>query len=199
MRYNNNKNFNAKPSSWNRTLVLTLVPFLLIACQTPNLLESWPDDLPPRTVFVDGFYHKRDIESTDSQRLNAHLGWIVKFYRGTLLYPQGWNRVSELFLADIKDQATRDELKRRVYKLGIEIANEWAQDNNIRLINNQNMIVWGNGLKAATARMQHRQFIEQVEVDVKLLLAEKLHSSQIKFERYYPPDANNDDDNFDNF
>lgn len=182
-----------------RNISLVLITSLsLMACQTANLLMDWPADVPERQLFVDGYYAKRGISSASNKELNNHLGWIIKFYNGTVIYPQGWNIISERYLATVEGNETRQVLEQRIHLLGIKIANEWAQANNIRLINNKAMLVWGNGLRSAAELMEHERYIGLVERDVDLLLSEDITSKDINFERYFPP-TTNDDDNFDDF
>ncbi len=182
-----------------RTLVLTLLAFGLVACQTPDRLNDWPNDVPPRNIFIEGYKAKRNVDVVDPKVINTHLGWIIKFYRGTTLYPQGWNRVSSLFLSDLPANKNAKQMEVRLYELGIRIANEWSQDNDIRLINSRHMVVWGNGLRAAAARKEHVAYIDKIEADVEGLLNKEINSRDIRLERYFPTDLNNDDDNFDNF
>ena len=124
-----------------RNISLVLITSLsLMACQTANLLMDWPADVPERQLFVDGYYAKRGISSASNKELNNHLGWIIKFYNGTVIYPQGWNIISERYLATVEGDETRQVLEQRIHLLGIKIANEWTQANNIRLINNLSLI-----------------------------------------------------------
>lgn len=185
--------FKAKP-----ILYMLVLSLMLSACQTTNLLTNWPSDIPPRQVFIDGYYDKRGITSASDKALKAHLTWIVRFYKGVPLYPQGWNKVSARYLSTLKNDELRDALEIRINKLGIEIANEWAQANNIRLINSKVMLAWGNGLRTAAQRMEHVSYISQVERDVQLLLEKKVDASEINTERYFPIDEENSDD-FDDF
>ena len=89
-------------------------------------------------------------------------------------------------------------LKKRIHFLGIKIANEWAQSNRIRLIDNSAILAWGNGLRSAAERMEQEQYISKVEKDVDLLLNEAITTKDISFERYFPLETG-DDENFDDF
>ena len=182
----------------NNCILILWTVLVLSACQTSNLLMDWPADVPDRQIFIDGYYTKRGISSASNTELNRHLGWIVKFYQGTLIYPTGWNNVSERFLASVNDDAARAMLKKRIHFLGIKIANEWAQSNRIRLIDNSAILAWGNGLRSAAERMEQEQYISKVEKDVDLLLNEAITTKDISFERYFPLETG-DDENFDDF
>lgn len=185
----------SKPRNISLILFATL---LLSACQTSNLLMDWPAELPNRQLFIDGYYDKRGISQASPKVLNRHLGWIVKFYQGTLIYPLGWDEVSKRFLATVNDDTSRALLANRARLLGIKIANEWAQANNIRLINNRALLAWGNGLQTSAERMDQLRYIAEVERDVELLLNGEITNDEIKFERYFPLEAG-EDDNFDDF
>lgn len=165
---------------------LILLSLFLTACQTLTSPKEWPEDIPDRKIFVKAYQQKRNTDKVDDKTINAHLGWIVRFYQGTVIYPNGWNRVSQLFLDSIADDERRTLMQVRLEKLGIEIANEWAQDNAIRNINSNNMITWGSALRTAAEQGDQENFVSQVEADVKNLVARKLAPKEINYERYYP-------------
>jgi len=175
-----------------------LLSLVLTACQTTNLLKNWPADVPDRQVFIDGYLEKRNDPAESDKALNAHLGWIVKFYKGTPFYPQGWNRISARYLETIKDEQVRQSLEMRLHVLGIKISNEWAQSNKDRLINNRVILTWGNGLRTSAERMEQERYAQEVERDVELLLNREITAKEINFERYFPS-GSDDDDNFDDF
>ena len=183
----------------SKNTIFIVLCLVLCACQTTNLLESWPADVPNRQVFIDGYLEKRGKKPEEnSKALNNHLAWIVKFYKGTPFYPQGWNRISGRYLATIKDEEVRQSLEMRLHVLGIKIANEWAQANKDRLINNRVILTWGNGLRTSAERMEQERYAMEVERDVELLLNKEISFKEINFERYFPSGSGNDD-NFDDF
>lgn len=165
---------------------MILLAFCLTACQSLTSTKDWPDNLPARKNFVNAYYQKRNVSKVDDRVMNEHLGWIIRFYQGTVIYPNGWTRVSNLFLDSIPNGSRRIEMQRRLEKLGIEIANEWAQDNAFRNINSSNMITWGSALRTAAERGDQENFVTQVETDVQALVARKLAAKAISYERYYP-------------
>ncbi len=176
-----------------RPIGFILICLFLNGCTTIGGSTSWPENLPARQIFVDGYLAKRNVSAVDDKVIEAHLLWIKRFYQGTLIYPNGWNRASKLFLDSIESKKIRNKLKNRLNKLGIAIANEWAQDNDIRLINNVNIATWGSAMRTAAEREDHESFITKVESDVNELLAKTLQASQISYQRYYP------EEDYDNF
>ena len=171
---------------------LALFSLILSGCNTYRIDQTWPSELPPQKVFIKGFLDKRNLESATDAQLGYHLGWIKKFYQGTALYPNGWLSASDQFIESVKIREERRVVETRMYKLGILIANEWAQDNDIRLINNANIATWGSALRTAAENEDQMQFLEKVELDVKLLLTEQLKARQIKYERYFPEESFDD-------
>ena len=164
---------------------LILLSFFITACQTLTTPKDWPEELPDRNIFVKAFHQKRGTDKVEDKVMNEHLGWIIRFYQGTVIYPNGWNRVSQLFLDSIPDEQRRALMRVRLEKLGIEIANEWAQDNAIRNINSSNIITWGSALRTAAEQGDQENFVSQVEADVEQLVAQKLSPKDISYERYY--------------
>ncbi len=155
--------------------------------------DDWPDDIPDRKIFVDAYYVKRNLTEVSDKAISTHLSWIIRFYHGTTLYPNGWNRVSGLFLSSMESEPEREKMVERLERLGIDIANEWAQDNEYRNINSSNMIAWGSALRTAAERNDHDNFVTRVEADVAALIAREVTPKEISYERYYPVE---DYDNF---
>lgn len=172
---------------------LLVAVLMLAGCKTLTKEPSWPSNLPDRQIFVDQFLSNRQIESADEKAIDAHLVWIVRFYQGTVLYPNGWNRTSERFLATIDSEQEKQAMTTRLRALGILIANEWAQDNDVRLINSTNVATWGSALRTAAERDDQENYIAKVESDVKALIDGTVKSSEISYERYYQAE---DYDNF---
>lgn len=160
--------------------------FFVTACQSLSSRPAWPTDLPPRQIFVDAYLENRSLDRVESAVLENHLIWIQRFYNGTLLYPNGWNQATKQFLQTISNSRTKKEVEQRMYALGIEIANEWAQDNHQRNIDNTNVAIWGSALREAADRNDHLAFIRKVEEDVAKLIAREISASEIDYERYYP-------------
>jgi len=175
----------------NLSLILALLT--LIGCSTLATKKNWPADLPNRKIFVDAFLDNRQISFAEPEAIEAHLVWIVRFYHGTILYPNGWNRVSELFIASIDKRKNKQRMAKRIRALGILIANEWSQDNDIRRINSTHVATWGSALRTAAERDDQSDFIAKVESDAKALIDGSLESEEIDYERYYPSE---DYDNF---
>lgn len=175
-------------------LFVILISLTLSACATIGSKSAWPDDIPDRQIFVDAYLQNHaDAESVDATELEQHLGWIKRFYQGTLIYPNGWIQATNRFLATVDDPAEKVILADRMRQLGIDIANEWAQENGIRNIDSSNVAVWGSALYEAANRDDHLGYIAKVEMDVAKLIEGKIAPDEIEYERYYP---DNDYDSF---
>lgn len=170
-----------------------LIAMFTAACVTNPSDQNWPNDLPERRIFVDAYLEKRDINDAPSAAIENHLVWIIRFYQGTVLYPNGWNRVSDRFLASIEDTKAKKAMKQRLEDLGVKIANEWAQDNDVRLINSTNVATWGSALRTAAESDDQSNFMTAVEKDVELLIQGLLKSNEVDYQRYYP------EEDYDNF
>ena len=174
--------------------IVTITAHLaLAACQTIDTSQNWPLDLPDRQFFVDNYKKKRNLSEVSSQTVEAHLIWIKRFYQGTILYPNGWNDATKMFLETASSEQQKKALQERMHELGKHIACEWAQDNEIRKINSANVAVWGSALRHAAAINDHNAYISKVEKDVADLISGNIQRSEIAFERYYP------DEDYDNF
>lgn len=177
----------------NKLTLVYLTVLVLAGCQTINTEHNWPENMPDRKLFVDSFLAKQGNVTVTKRRIEEHLIWIKRFYQGTIIYPNGWNRATLRFAATVNDIAAREDVERRMYELGIKISNEWAQDNRVRKIDNNAIAVWGEALRTAAKRSEQQQFIGKVELDVDALLSGKIKSKDINYERYYP------EDDYDNF
>ncbi|NND81948.1 MAG: hypothetical protein HKN50_05920 [Gammaproteobacteria bacterium] len=104
-----------------------------------------------------------------------------------MLYPLGWNRMTELLLQSLDEASEKAQAQRRLYELGRVIVGEWARHNDVRKINSANVATWGSALRTAAEENEQLEFISQVERDVAGLIEGRLKSSEIKRQRYYPP------------
>ena len=169
------------------TSICGLILIFLSACQTIDSTNNWPANLPDRQLFVDT--HNESIAAGEKTiSLESHEVWIKQFYRGTVLYPQGWNKVTKLLLGSLTNQEDMDNLEPRLYDLGLAISREWAKDNAVRKISSANILVWVGALRTSTKEGNQLSFIGQVEQDVEALLKGDLNASEIKRTRYYPPE-----------
>ena len=167
--------------------------FLLTSgCISKTSIANWPANLPARSIFVDTFDQQQKA-GTNSNSLQSHLFWVKRYYQGSIIYPLGWTRMTEMLLRTISDESQRGQIRARMYDLGKTIVIEWAQDNKYRAIDSAAVAVWGTALRTASQLGEQALFISKVEHDVDALLNGELHKKQITRERYYPPE------DFDNF
>ena len=167
-------------------LGLIFCAFLLTSgCVSKTSVADWPADLPARSIFVETF-HQQQKNGTNSSKLQNHLSWVKRYYQGSIIYPLGWNRMTEMLLGTLSDESQRSGIESRMKRLGMTIVIEWAQDNKYRAIDSAAVAVWGNGLRTASQLGEQQLFVGKVERDVDALIAGELNKKQITRERYYP-------------
>lgn len=164
----------------------------LNACTSYRLDDPWPADIPDRQLFVDGYLQKRGLNSATEAQLSNHLKWIKRFYQGTPIYPNGWLNASERYLASMTAAEERAQVDRRLKSLGVQIANEWAQDNEIRLINSTNIATWASAMRTAAEQGEHLSFLDKVEKDVQALINQKITARDIVYENYFVEESFDD-------
>jgi len=164
------------------------------ACRTPSSVHNWPSDLPARSIFVSA-YNEQVAKGTNTTRLETHLLWIKRFYKGSIIYPIGWNDMIEMVFDSFTPLQSDDAAiaKKKLKDLGLKISIEWAQDSNKRKINSSNIAVWGSSLRTSVERKEQLSFIKSVEQDVEDLIDGTISMKEISRDRYYPPE---DYDNF---
>jgi len=177
-------------------LLIGFTALLLSACTTTkNTSKSdWPNDLPEKNIFVDA-YKEQANNGKNNNSLASHLTWIKRFYKGSIIYPIGWNDMTEMVMDSLNSNpiSEQNEAQSRLNTLGQKISIEWAQSNSVRNINSANIATWGNALRTAVKEKTIFTFLDKVEMDVDDLLARKLTMKEITRERYFPPE------NFDDF
>lgn len=165
---------------------------ILTACQTYRLDSKWPPQMPPRQVFIDDYLQKHGVSSAKDSDIAYHLSWVKRFYQGTTLYPVGWLSASERYLKSITSEQERQDVDRRLVKLGVKIVNEWAQGNKIRRINSSNIATWASAMRNAAETQQQLAFLGKVERDVSLLINKELLTTDIRYERYFEEESYDD-------
>ncbi len=175
-----------------RTALAVFLPIVLTACQTHNLGNDWPKELPPSKVFVQAYLESRGLESATDSELSYHLTWVKRFYQGSRLYPRGWLYASGRFKDSINDPISRKKAKGQIYDLGIRIANEWAQDNDVRKINNSCIATWADAMRTAAERSKQLEFLDQVEADVERLISGEIQTRDIEYSRYFEEETYDD-------
>jgi hypothetical protein len=93
----------------------------------------------------------RDAANRAKESWKDYWYWVKKFYDGDLL-TRGWTRQSKEFLAVVRPERTRDELRAVVNDLGRRVAAEWSKDNGVRKINTADLLRFGKQLQEAKAR-----------------------------------------------
>jgi len=181
---------NNKLSKYNNHAIFyifTIIIFVLSGCainkpQDPN----WPNELPPRAYFLD--HYQQDITNKNIQNQEEYLSWIVRFYKGSDLYPNGWNNITQDIVLKLNDSPSVDDVKVKLDQLGLLISEEWAKNNKTRTINSLHVSIWGNALLKSLEQNETLQLIDRVASDVDDLLSKKIPAEIIVADRYYVQD-----------
>ena len=171
--------------TYTRTL-LALILLLNAACATmPPTPEDWPAGIPPRDYFVR--LYDDDAANQAAQSQAEYLRWVTRFYRGSTIYPRGWDDISADVLEEVQAQRYRVVGAKLSY-LGQLIAGEWSKENKDRAIFSKTVSVWGDASYVAAERREIEQFIDTVIADVLALLGRDLAPEAIVMSRYYDVD-----------
>jgi len=73
--------------------------------------------------------------------------WLRSFYRGSILI-KGWNDRMKELLSGLKPE-DKARVSDPLEALGAKIGPEWARDNRVRKIDNDQLRVWGESLLSA--------------------------------------------------
>ncbi len=164
--------------------IIYIILFALSGCAINKPQESsWPNELPPRAYFLDQY--QQDITNKSIQSQEEYLLWIVRFYKGSDLYPNGWHNITQDIVLKLKNSPTTDNVQAKLDQLGLLISEEWAKNNKTRMINSLHVSVWGNALLKSLEQNETLHLIDRVTSDVDDLLARKLPVETILAERYY--------------
>jgi hypothetical protein len=157
-------------------LVATLLLASCISTQT-----DWPTEAAERAFFINAY--SDDERNQQRQTRDEYLGWVHSFYTGTLVYPTGWLDIQSQLLAS----ATADEqskLRDLLNELGAVIGAEWAKENDLRLINNRMLAVWGSVLQLADLEGKRAESIDVIALDVEGLFQGTVNNQDIVESRY---------------
>ncbi|MBX2849647.1 MAG: hypothetical protein KTR16_15095 [Acidiferrobacterales bacterium] len=171
--------------------IILLCLALIQSCASLSTDEYWSDDLPTQDLFIESCQKHGGCRT--AAQTTEHLDWIKRFYFGSILYPTGWNDVTQRLIGSLKTPTIKLNTKQRLDELGFKIVKEWARDNKLRLIDSRLLAIWGNALSKSAEKNEQLEFIISIESDVEQLLTRTLKSQEISAERYYPVE---DYDNF---
>lgn len=171
----------------SRLTTLTLALLLLAGCSSVNQ-EQWPQQLPPRSHYLDAYAN--DHTNQQYQSRQDYLKWVVNFYQGTVLYRRGWNQMIDEVKQTLTDQEQQNLAERRLREIGKQISTEWAKNRKARKINSRHVYVWGNSLLTAVANGTLFPYMEQVAIDVNAILNDQLEGDAVVESRYFAEDPN---------
>jgi hypothetical protein len=171
------------------TLIISLL--LISGCVShPPQQASWPTDIPPRDYFVASY--EADVDNKATEDLDEYLLWVIRFYKGWELYGNGWSKVTRDSLHGVTDPVVAQEIKTKMDLIGQGIASEWPKNKKDRRIFTRHIVVWGNALVEAIKRDQELPLINRVLADVNGLVEHKVAVEDIKAERYFPRDKDDE-------
>ncbi|MCB1310160.1 MAG: hypothetical protein KDK30_18375 [Leptospiraceae bacterium] len=85
--------------------------------------------------------------------------WIKIFHSGRI-GTKGWDKRQKQLLALIDDHRT--EVERKLIQLGAVIGPEWARANDVRRINNKDLLRWGTEMRSA-ARVSGKELLDRLD------------------------------------
>ena len=167
-------------------LVLVLV-LLLTSCAGTSKFKSelWPRHIPSLEYYQN--LYAEDSANSAVQSENDYLRWVKRFYLGWVLYPNGWDWLTDNALSEASSEQDRMLLKVRLAEIGEKVSGEWAKDSAYRTVNSAHLMTWGNVLKLSLKRQEIDRVTAMINSDVDELLGRKLIPSDIDFDRYFPP------------
>ena len=166
-----------------RYLFLAII-IALPACAANNVKEpSWPNELPPHDDFL--YLYLQDSTNNNIQNLDQYMTWVIRFYQGWELYPNGWNNVTQELLLRINAPDLANEIKEKMDRLGFLISGEWAKNNKTRIINTRHVSIWGNALMKSLEHGETLELIDRITIDVEDLLASRISPEIITEDRFY--------------
>ena len=159
---------------------LSLIAFLLQGCLVNNS-SRWPENVPEREYFES--IYRADAGNQLVQSKADYLQWVVSFYEGTLVAPQGWLELQSIVL-EMSDSSEPIQLSNRLTILGGLIAGEWAKENKERVIDSGMLSLWASIMQQSIGFGAQESTILLIEKDVNSLLAGELAPNAIVDERY---------------
>lgn len=147
--------------------------------------STWPESMPSLQYYKDYYAENKQHQEVLSER--AYLGWIKKFYLGSMLYRRGWNMMTNELVSSLDNSDNKNLTRKKMKLLGKRISAEWAKDTRFSLIKTRHISIWGNALLESISKNQQLMLISKVEQDVDALLTRKITSDAIRADRYHPP------------
>lgn len=154
-----------------RVIILSVVCCSLLAACASVRDVSWPEDIPEIGYFQRAY--DNDEVNQDYQNEAEYLEWVVNFYEGSMLYPTGWHDV-ELAILDSVAPQDHAHQQQQLQLLAADIAAEWAKHNDVRLIDNRLLSLWGSMLQLAQDEQQLSRTINVIGDDIAAILALQL-------------------------
>lgn len=170
----------------NRILAILILLLMSACAELVKTAPNWSDDLPQYSYFYNEY--QRDSINSKIQPLDQYLTWVERFYHGWELYPNGWNTIKQDLLQRITDQAFASEVAQKMDDLGLSISQEWAKNNDTRIINTRHVSIWGNALVKSLQHGETLEIIARINADVQDLVLKNISADLITENRFYAED-----------
>ena len=153
----------------------------MASCVSTVNVQPWPDNIPEIEYFqqvyaADGV---NNLLQTDAEYLN----WVIKFYIGTEFLPLSWNEIETEVLRQISNDK-KTHTRELLLHLGMLISQEWAKNNDSRIVNTSMLSMWGGVLQGAVDQNKIEQTIDLISRDVNGLLSLQIMPETITSNRY---------------
>ncbi len=167
------------PQLLRHNALLVVLVVLQSCVSTPP--ENWPETLPDRQLFVAAY--QADARNQQEQNRAEYLDWILNFYQGSLLYSTGWQDIERLVL-ERTAPSDRPMITAELNRLGFAIASEWAKSNDVRVLDNRLLSLWGYLLQIAPDSAGQTRTIGVIAEDIAGLLSRRLAPDTVNESRY---------------
>lgn len=160
---------------------------LLSACVTAPEAEQWPQDMPPRSYFVDYYAQDKAHQQVLSER--GYLTWIYRFYKGWELYSRGWLQATDELADSLTTPEDKAHGRELMEEIGLLISPDWAKSDPYRSITVRHVALWGNVILQAMVEDQQFPMLYHIRDDAKQMLAGNLDPKAVKKSRYMAEEA----------
>jgi hypothetical protein len=164
-----------------RVAVLVAAVLASAGCVMPKYRKGeWPEGVPAETYYAQ--VYGADPRNAEKQTAEEYFDWVLRFYKGYGVV-LGW-QAQESTLAKMLAADEYVVLSPQLAYLGQIVAGEWAKHNDLRRIDNEILILWGNVLRRAAKDKKAGEAVERIVQDAHAVLANELEKSAVKKDRY---------------
>lgn len=172
-----------EPETWNlkRAMAAGIAAVIASGCVIPKYRKGeWPEGLPAESYYVTIW--QADERNREKQPAEEYFDWVLRFYKGYGVVA-GW-QMQEQTLAKMLSSEDYVVLTPQITYLGQVVAGEWAKHNDLRRIDNEMLMLWGNVLRRAAKDHKAGEALERLTNDAHAVLAGELAKPSVKKDRY---------------